>query len=68
MIVSCGVRIVVVVHVRDLFDLTGKSAIVTGGGSGLGRQMAQPQVQSIVKFLTSLNGELSEELKNGGGG
>jgi NAD(P)-dependent dehydrogenase (short-subunit alcohol dehydrogenase family) len=29
------------VRVRELFDLGGKSAIVTGGGSGIGRQMAQ---------------------------
>jgi len=28
------------VDVRDLFDLAGRTAIVTGGGSGLGRQMA----------------------------
>jgi NAD(P)-dependent dehydrogenase (short-subunit alcohol dehydrogenase family) len=27
-------------HARELFDLSGKVAIVTGGGSGLGRQMA----------------------------
>jgi NAD(P)-dependent dehydrogenase (short-subunit alcohol dehydrogenase family) len=39
------------VSVRELFDLSGKVAIVTGGGSGIGRQMAQGLAESGANLV-----------------
>jgi NAD(P)-dependent dehydrogenase (short-subunit alcohol dehydrogenase family) len=39
------------VSVRELFDLSGKVAIVTGGGSGIGRQMAQGLAESGASLV-----------------
>ncbi|MFD1737356.1 SDR family oxidoreductase [Bacillus salitolerans] len=55
-------------HVKELFDLTGKTAIVTGGGRGLGEQIALGLAEAganVVVCSRKLDAclEVSEELK-----
>lgn len=38
-------------HIRDLFDLSGKSAIVTGGSRGLGREMAEGLAEAGASLM-----------------
>jgi gluconate 5-dehydrogenase len=50
------------VRVRELFDLDGKVAIVTGGGSGIGRQMAEGLAEAGASLvLAARNVERCEE-------
>ncbi|WP_010530148.1 SDR family oxidoreductase [Lentibacillus jeotgali] len=58
-------------HVKDLFDLTGKTAIVTGGGRGLGQQIAEGLAEAGANLVvcsrkTENCKEVSEELKKRG--
>ena len=49
-------------RVLDLFDLSGKTAIVTGGGSGLGRQMAEGLAEAGANLvLCARDAERCEE-------
>jgi NAD(P)-dependent dehydrogenase (short-subunit alcohol dehydrogenase family) len=50
------------VEINELFDLTGKTAVVTGGGSGLGRDMALALARAGANLVVpDLNGALAEE-------
>ncbi|MBM7647704.1 gluconate 5-dehydrogenase [Bacillus ectoiniformans] len=48
-------------HVKEIFDLTGKTAIVTGGGRGLGEQMAEALAEAGANIaICSRNAENCE--------
>ncbi|WP_408010403.1 SDR family oxidoreductase [Pseudalkalibacillus sp. A8] len=60
-------------HIKELFDLSGKTAIVTGGGRGLGQQIAEGFAESGANVVVCSRKEeackeVSESLKQMGVG
>lgn len=58
-------------NIRDLFDMTGRTAVITGGGTHLGTQMATTLGQLgasvyIASRRESLCGEVAQDLKSQG--
>ena len=55
-------------NIRELFDLTGKAAIVTGGSRGLGQEMAEglaenPGSHDIMKILSGCQARVRDVLR-----
>lgn len=38
-------------HIKELFDLSGRAAIVTGGSRGLGREMAEGLAEAGASLM-----------------
>ena len=51
-------------YARDIFDLTGRVSVITGGGSGLGRAIAIGYAQSgVTVVVADINEEGAAETK-----